>query len=291
MAQSNFLYFIVLIAIIVYQQYSIYTLYQASVSQGEVVQALVKQLEFIAPSYDSKVIGVEYINVANNQFLHIRSPAPKASPPARAEVNRDIYGGKGDAVHLGGFTARDNQTISENLWNFMLSQLAVKSIVDVGCGKGFSTSYFLKKGARILCIEGSKDAIANSLLPSNLIIEHDFSRGPWWPKETFDVAWSTEFLEHVGRQYMKNYLPVFAKSALIFVTASGWGGWHHVEVHDQKWWIGRMQSHGFIYSEELTSWIRKQAQCDLTGDAAQTLAYGLNVQLNLSLPLPSFDLT
>ena len=33
-----------------------------------------------------------------------------------------------------GFTSRDNSTISENLFKFMLSQLAIKSIVDIGCG-------------------------------------------------------------------------------------------------------------------------------------------------------------
>lgn len=99
--------------------------------------------------------------------------------------------------------------------------------------------------------------------------------------DTYDVAWSTEFLEHVGRQYMRNYMPVFAKSALVFVTASGWGGWHHVEVHNQKWWIGRFEAMGFIFSREITDWIRQQARADLTASSAQTLAYGLMVNLML----------
>ena len=67
--------------------------------------------------------------------------------------------------------------ISENLWNFMLGPLAIKSVVDVGCGRGHSTNYFLKKGAKVLCVEGSHDAVTQSLLPPNLIVEHDFSRG------------------------------------------------------------------------------------------------------------------
>eukprot|EP01036_Dinobryon_divergens_P031364 gene31364-40750_t len=199
------------------------------------------------------------------------------------EVKRDFYGGKGDAEHLGGFTARDNSTISENLWNFMLSQLAVKSVLDIGCGKGFSASYFLSKGARVLCVEGSRDAIKHSLLPSDRIVEHDFSRGAWWPEETFDVAWSTEFLEHVGRQYMKNYMPAFSKSALVMVSASGWGGWHHVEVHDQKWWIGRFQARGFIYSPEITEWVRFQAFPDGYSGNALVLKHGLLVFINPSV--------
>ena len=37
--------------------------------------------------------------------------------------------------------------------------------------------------------------------------------------------------EHVGRNYQPNYVTAFRKAALIFVSHSNWGGWHHVEVH------------------------------------------------------------
>lgn len=48
-------------------------------------------------------------------------------------------------------------------------------------------------------------------------------------------------------------MPIFHKSALIFVTASGWGGWHHVEVHGPWWWKSRFAAEGFIFSPELTT--------------------------------------
>ena len=70
----------------------------------------------------------------------------------------------------------------------------MRSVIDVGCGKGFSASFFKENGAKVLCIEGSNDAIKQSLLPRENIIQHDFSLGPWWPSETYDVVWSTEFL-------------------------------------------------------------------------------------------------
>jgi hypothetical protein len=63
-------------------------------------------------------------------------------------------------------------------------------------------------------------------------------------------------LEHVGRNFHHNYLPVFRKSALIFATHSTWGGWHHVEVHPQDWWIGKIQMYGFRYSKSLTDQVR-----------------------------------
>jgi len=48
-----------------------------------------------------------------------------------ANEKREIYGGKSDALHLGGFTEIDPMGISENLWNFMFGPLAIKSIIDV----------------------------------------------------------------------------------------------------------------------------------------------------------------
>jgi hypothetical protein len=102
--------------------------------------------------------------------------------------------------------------------------------------------------------------VEKSVLPSNYIVEHDFTRGPWWPEETFDALWSVEFLEHVGRQYMRNYLPLMRRSALLFLTASNNGGWHHVEIHEPWWWRARLTAAGFIYSEDLTKRIRNAAR-------------------------------
>ena len=143
---------------------------------------------------------------------------------------RKIYGGVKDKPHLGGFTEFDQSGVSSNAWNYLLGPIGVKSFIDVGCGRGYSTKYFMDNGAKVLCVEGSHDAVLQSMLPADKIVEHDFTRGQWWPDETYDLAWGVEFLEHVGRHFMQNYLPIFHKSALIFVTGSTWGGWHHVEV-------------------------------------------------------------
>jgi hypothetical protein len=131
----------------------------------------------------------------------------------------------------------------------------------------------------VLCVEGSHDAVMQSLLPKDLIIEHDFSRGPWWPDETYDAVWSVEFLEHVERKYMANYLPIFHKAAYIFITYSLWGGWHHVEVHDTWWWKTRMMAHGFVYDDELTDIIRTTASIGRKNES-QHIAHRMLVFIN-----------
>ena len=147
-------------------------------------------------------------------------------------VNREHgkvkYGGEGDKAHLGGFTTYDGQGVSPDTWKYMIEELGVKSMMDVGCGKGVSTLWFHFHSVKVLCLEGSHDAVSHTLLPdpANQVVEHDFSRGPYWPEETYDAIWCVEFLEHVGRNFQYNYIQAFRKAALIFMSHSTWGGWY-----------------------------------------------------------------
>lgn len=174
------------------------------------------------------------------------------SPSKTMASGTDQYQGAKRAHHLGGFTRVDQDGLSPALWRYMMQNLTAKSVIDLGCGKGVSTSWFLAHDADVLCVEGSHEGVQASLLPPARVVEHDFSRGPWWPPQTFDVAWSVEFAEHVGRQHMANYLPILESAALVFITHSSWGGWHHVEVHDDTWWRTRLAAAGLVYSDALT---------------------------------------
>jgi len=187
---------------------------------------------------------------------------PLPSVLTNSTFNRGMYGGDGDKVHLGGFTDLDGDGVSTGAWREMMEFVGVKSVLDVGCGKGVSTTFFLTQGLDALCVEGSHDAVTHTLLsnPQSQLVEHDFSRGPWWPSTTYDAIWAVEFLEHVGRNYHRNLFPALKKAALVFATHSNWGGWHHVEVHSDEWWITKFQMNGFIYSEYLTTTIRRAAK-------------------------------
>jgi hypothetical protein len=118
----------------------------------------------------------------------------------KEQFKRDIYGGAGDKKHLGGFTDIDTDGISPRAWKWMVQRLNIQSVLDVGCGRGISTTWFHFHGLQILCVEGSHDARERTMLPNpdTQMVEHDFSRGPWWPGRTFDAVWCVEFLEHVS---------------------------------------------------------------------------------------------
>ncbi|KAL7551273.1 hypothetical protein ACHAWF_014477 [Thalassiosira exigua] len=218
-------------------------------------------------------------------------PSVRISGEEETKIAREQYGGKGDKPHLGGFTEFDPLGVSPTLWKHMITYLGIKSFLDVGCGKGISTSWFVLQGLDFVqCVEGSHDAVSQSIVPNakEHVVEHDFSRGPWWPDRTVDVAWAVEFTEHVGRNYQPNYLTAFRKAALVFVTHSNWGGWHHVEVHDDDWWRVRWEAAGFVYSEYLTTQMREIAnkdnhRKDLTSNMRPDHLYFVGQHLYLNL--------
>eukprot|EP00977_Amphora_coffeiformis_P001017 scaffold219_cov156-Amphora_coffeaeformis.AAC.15 len=96
------------------------------------------------------------------------------------------YGGTGDSPHLGGFASGDKidlQGLSPLVWENMIKNYNVKSVLDLGCGRGFATSWFYTHGLRTKGVDGSADAFRQSAIPpekrSELLVEHDFSLGPW----------------------------------------------------------------------------------------------------------------
>ena len=209
---------------------------------GVVDPSQLQQLRGYGPQPSSSGHGSNDNNSNNNNnnnavWAHNPLAIPPGSPPnlprievgastdgdgkeADADAKRTIYGGKGDGKHLGEFTEFDPHGVSPLVWSKMITEIGVKSIMDIGCGRGTSSRWFLEHQAKVLCVEGSHDAVTKSFLPSEVIVEHDYSRGPWWPQDTYDAAWSVEFLEHVSRQYMHNYIQTFRKAAVIFVTSS-----------------------------------------------------------------------
>jgi hypothetical protein len=219
-------------------------------------------------------LGIPPGHALNLPALPVRSNNAAAQTPVVEQERRtQNYGGQGDAKHLGGFsnTALGLAGVSPAVWKHMVTDYGVKSVLDVGCGRGVSTSWFALHGVDALCVEGSHDAAARTLLtdPYSQLVEHDFTRGPWWPAKTYDAAWAVEFVEQVSLQYHVNYVSAFRKAALIFVSTDQFGsGWHHVEVHPEEWWIRKYELYGLKYDRDLTYQVRRWARDESKNDTA-----------------------
>jgi len=226
------------------------------------------------------------------------TPSPPPQPTLRIsddtlsqkiDSKRGIYGGKGDAAHVGGFLQNDTQSYEPWVWDFLINEMQIKSMVDIGCGRGISTNYFHKRGVNAQCFEGSPDGIARSLVPG-LTKLHDFTRGPVWTDEIVDIAWAIEFLEHVDVAYMQNYMATMKKARFVFVSHSIWGGWHHVTVKKRYWWIEAFRDFGFEYMPDFSEEMRKKCPRQHPGfpDGKRGYTYfGFNgmVFRNVDIPL------
>jgi len=196
--------------------------------------------------------------------FHMKSPPPQPVLAIDNDIKKEIYakrgiyGGKDDPVHVGGFLQNDTSSYEPWIWDWLINEMKIESMVDVGCGRGISTQYFSQRGVKAHCFEGSSDGVKNSLVPQ-LVTEHDFTRGPIWTDDIVDVAWSIEFLEHVGTEHMANYMAAFKKARIVFVSHSIWGGWHHVTVKKRYWWIEAFRDYGFEYMPEMSEQMQDQA--------------------------------
>ena len=147
--------------------------------------------------------------------------------------------------HLGGhfnFTAMCLPTL-----NFIKDKFNIKSMIDVGCGPAGMTEYANLMGIYAVGIDGD-----TTLGEKPYVIFHDYNEGKLQLDETFDLAYSTEFVEHVGKQYIDNFMPTFQKAQYVFLSAAppGQGGYHHVNENTKEYWIEIFSQYGFEHLSE-----------------------------------------
>ena len=163
--------------------------------------------------------------------------------------------------HLGGYVLGKAApgTWCPEIWDWCIEELGVQSVLDVGCGLGFSLQYFEQKGIEVLGVDGSPSAIHDSVLPGK-VHQHDYTKGPWAPDHSYDLVWSSEFLEHVEQQYEPHFFETFQKASkylMVTFAVPGQGGYHHVNEQYAEYWIEQLEQIGFRYDEALTQGARR----------------------------------
>lgn len=157
--------------------------------------------------------------------------------------------------HLGGYIkGGDPATYYPDLWSWMVNELGIESVIDVGCGEGHALQYFRDLGCRVLGIDGMPQDDSEILL-------HDYTRDAYVPDNYFDLGWSCEFVEHVEEQYLDNFMDTFSSCNMVAVTHAvpGQPGWHHVNCQDDSYWIDIFADYGFVHDDYLTKKSREIA--------------------------------
>jgi len=170
---------------------------------------------------------------------------------------------KDNEGHLGGFMHHfdnplwgDPGTWAPEIWNKIIKDFGVKSVVDIGCALGHSTLYF-SKSTKAVGIEGSTFAIRAAVFKGQ-IIKNDYVISAGLTTEKFDLAWACEFVEHVEEKYMNNFLSDFKHCKHVAMTHAipGQPGHHHVNCQDASYWIKVMELNGFEFEADYTNELR-----------------------------------
>lgn len=162
--------------------------------------------------------------------------------------------------HLGGYVRKDDThpfgddwTYLPGLWRFLLDTYRPRTLVDLGCGEGHSTRWFLDHGVDAIGIDGSPEAKRCAAIPQDRFVLHDFRR-PMGAPPRCDMVWSSEFVEHVDEEAAPNFMAVFAASKVVAMTHAfpGQGGHHHVHCRMPEYWIEAMGKIGFVLDSKAT---------------------------------------
>lgn len=152
---------------------------------------------------------------------------------------------------LGGFKTGeygDEATYFPELWTYLVKELGIKSVIDVGCGSGVATQFFetLLPFGDVLGIDGIPQEH-----PS--IVEHDYTLGPF-PVRERDLCWACEVTEHIEEKYVPNFLETFKCAQYVLMTHAfpGQQGWNHVNCQPPSYWIGCLAGIGYHLDVELT---------------------------------------
>jgi SAM-dependent methyltransferase len=161
---------------------------------------------------------------------------------------------------LGGNIAElDPASYCPTSWEYVINKYSIKSVLDVGSGRGHAGKYFKDFGLEVTAIEGLKENVEKSLIPT---IEHDLTISPY--TKDVDMVNCVEVVEHIEEKYLDNLLTTICCGKILFMTHAvpGQGGYHHVNEQPSEYWINHLKNRNFEYLENDSMQIRELSKKD-----------------------------
>jgi hypothetical protein len=149
--------------------------------------------------------------------------------------------------HLGGFIPEgDRATWMPDIWGYLALTYDIKSVIDIGAGYGHNIKWWHDLGFEAVGVEGHPVALQESPC-KDILVSHDYERGPYVPEREFDLCICTEFVEHVDQKCEGNWFATMQKCRYVLMchAVPGQGGHHHVNEQTTDYWIDRFAEQGF----------------------------------------------
>lgn len=146
----------------------------------------------------------------------------------------------------------------------------VRSVLELGCGGGWFTEEFLKRGVEIVAVEGTHVGYNRAIkrgVPASVLIRHDL-RKALDLKRTFDMVVCTEVAEHIecpfSSQLVQNIVSHGKLAWFSFEEpATNEAHYHHCNERPEKFWVSLFKFYGrtpFRLPEDVTR------ACEARGD-------------------------
>jgi len=162
--------------------------------------------------------------------------------------------------HLGGFVeGGDIATEVPEVWDYLIDEFNVTSMLDIGCGEGWAAKYFLDKGVDAYGIDGTHLVYKNCQMPPERITIVDYEQASLIWGKPIDLIWCCEFVEHINGGCINNFLRTFDCAKYIAMTHAfpGQAGHHHVNCQTSQYWIDLLKEHKFQFDGASTAEIRR----------------------------------
>lgn len=140
----------------------------------------------------------------------------------------------------------------------VISIIHPRSVLDIGCGYGFTVRRFLDSGIYAFGIDISKwcEEKAKQIIP-NYFKRWDICKPLPFHNKEFDLIYCMGVLEHIQEDFIDGIFHEFDRVAhkkvlqIAFSThpdASKTSG--HMCLHNAEWWINRMPYHTFLFGQD-----------------------------------------
>lgn len=151
------------------------------------------------------------------------------------------------------YATREEQAVlsADQVVPIILSYLQPRSVVDIGCGSGSWTHAFARHGVpEVIGVDGPWATNFNRNAP---FCAYDFGAEPTpfrpaLPRESYDLALSLEFAEHVAPERADAVVDLLTSLAPVVVfsaAAPQQGGTGHVNEQWPAYWAEKFQARGF----------------------------------------------
>ncbi|MGE0609621.1 MAG: class I SAM-dependent methyltransferase [Pirellulales bacterium] len=137
-------------------------------------------------------------------------------------------------------------------------------MLDVGCGEGHSTRFFRELGCEVLGVDGSPEALRNTVVPGSVEL-HDFCQGAFPARRRFDLVWTCEFLEHVEEEFLPHVVATLGLADKFILATHAFPkqkGHHHVNCQPSRYWISVLEQAGYGCSLSATLAARRATFAD-----------------------------